>query len=66
MFTGMDFKGKFGLIDFDPSLIEQWEKPKELKRVWNLAIMSCLFGNQITWEELDSYKKDYTKGKEFR
>lgn len=42
MFCGYDAKAKWGLIDYDPSLIERWEKPKELNRIWNLAILSGL------------------------
>lgn len=66
MFVGFDAKSKFGLIDFDPSLIEMWEKPKELRRVWNLAIMSSLSGGQLNWDDIKEFKMDHTKGKEFK
>lgn len=45
MFAGYDAKAKYGLINYDSTLIEMWEKPKELRRVWNLAIMSTLMSN---------------------
>jgi hypothetical protein len=66
MFCGYDAKAKFGLIDYDASLIEMWEKPKELRRVWNLAVMSALNNEQISWEDLSDFKKPYTEGKEFK
>jgi len=53
MFCGYDAKAKWGLIDYDPSLIEQWEKPKELNRVWVLAILSGLKSGQISWDDVE-------------
>lgn len=66
MFAGMDAKRLFGMIDYDPSLIEQWEKPKELHRIWTLAVMSSLIGGNVRWEELEPYRKKYTEGKEYK
>ena len=66
MFSGMDAKQKFGLIDYDPSLIEQWERPKELHRMWNLSVMSTLMAGNIKWEELEPYRRKYTEGKEYK
>jgi hypothetical protein len=52
MFTGYDAKAKFGMINYDPSLIEMWEKPKELRRVWNLAVMSAVLSSQVSWDDI--------------
>jgi hypothetical protein len=66
MFAGMDSKRLYGMIDYDPCLIERFEKPKELHRIWNLAVMSALQAGQLPWEDLASFKKPYTEGKEFK
>ena len=66
MFCGYDAKAKWGMIDYDPSLIERWERPKELHRVWILSIMSGIKSGQIPWEDISQYRKPYTEGKDFR
>jgi hypothetical protein len=42
-------------------LLKTWEKPKKLKRTWNFAVMSAVFNNQLTWEELEPYRKNHHK-----
>jgi hypothetical protein len=46
-------------------LIERYEKPKELKRMWNLAVISALYSRKLSWEELKMYRVDYSKSGEF-
>jgi len=53
------------MIDLDAALIERYEKPKELKRMWNLAVISALAEKKLSWEEIAQYRVDYTKSGEF-
>jgi len=41
------------MIDLDAALIERYEKPKELKRMWNLAVISALAEKKLSWEEIE-------------
>ena len=50
----------YGYIQFEPSLIEIWEKPERAKKSWNLAIMSAIKNKYLTWEDIEPYRKDYT------
>jgi len=61
MFAGMDMKRTFGIVDFNIGLIQKWEKPKELKRMWNLAIISGINSGQISWDDIKEFKKDFTQ-----
>jgi hypothetical protein len=66
MFAGYDVKPKFGLVDFHIGLVQKWEKPKELKRIWNLSIIHAVNANQISWAELGEFKKDFRQGAEYK
>jgi len=46
-------------------LIERYEKPKELTRMWNLAVIAALYSKKLSWEEIKMYRVDYSKSKEF-
>lgn len=56
---------KWGLINLDPDLVERWEKKEKLRKTWNLAIMSLITSKLVTWEEMESYRKPYTKSKDY-
>lgn len=68
MFYCYDNNKRYGLIDYDPSLIAQWEKnSRKLKRTWNLAVMAALSDKSITFNQLEIYrKKDFKKSKSWR
>ena len=66
LFTCYDAKVKWGLINIDPGLIERWEKKEKLKKTWNLAIMSSITGKLVTWEQMEAYRKPYTKSKYYK
>ena len=55
----------YGLIDYDPSLIQKWERnDKNLRRTWNLAILSAINEKDITYDDLEVYrKKDFRQSK---
>ena len=71
MFTCNDSSLKWGRLDYNTNLIQRWEKPRNLNRQWNLALMSLLYDRviEIDIEDLEShfkrsaaYKKMYGKG----
>jgi hypothetical protein len=66
MFTCHGSKQKYGFVPFHLGLIEQWEKPKDAKRQWDISIMSCLVNGAITWDDLKKYKKTYRDGRAFK
>ncbi len=54
MFYCYDNNKLYGLIDYDPALIEKWERTqRNLKRTWNLAIMSALNEGVITFNDIE-------------
>ena len=65
MFYCYDNNKLYGLIDYDPSLIQRWERnEKNLKRTWNLAILSAINEKDITYDDLEVYrKKDFRQSK---
>ena len=65
LFTCYDGKTKHGMFDLDTALIERYEKPKELKRMWNLALISALAEKKLKWEEIEQYRVDYSKSGQF-
>ena len=66
MFYCHDQSKKFGLVEYYPSLVQHLERnPRQLKRTWNLAILTALSNKQISFEELKGYEKDYQKGKKW-
>ena len=66
LFTCYDAKVKYGMIELDAALIERYEKPNKLRRVWNLAVMSCLYNKTLTWDEMEQYRIPYTKSKKYQ
>ena len=64
-FTCHGSHNKYGGIDFDFGLIEKWEKPKEIKRQWDQVVMAAIYNKDLTWDEMETYRKDYTKSKTF-
>ena len=56
---------KWGLVNFDGTLIESWEKPKNLHRQWNMACMSFVFNQFLKTGELKG-TIDYKKSKEYK
>ncbi len=61
LFTCFDSVQSWGSNPIDHELLQTWEKPKKLKRTWNFAVMSAVFNNQLTWEELEPYRKNHHK-----
>jgi len=57
---------KYGMIELDAALIERYEKPSKLRRVWSLAVMSCLYNKTLTWEEMEQYRIPYTRSKKYQ
>lgn len=60
MFTCHGSWVQWGTVDYDHGLIERWEKPKALKRTWNLAMMYLLQNKTVKIENLNigsNYKK---------
>jgi len=60
----------WGNVNFDGSLIEMHEKPKDLHRQWNMACMSWMYNNflkkgkltgAMDYKETKEYKKLYAK-----
>ena len=69
-FTCYDMWVKWGIVNFDGSLIEMHEKPKDLHRQWMMACMSWMYNNYlktgkltgaIDYKESREYKKLYAK-----
>lgn len=65
MFTCYDMYNKWGVYNFDGALLERWERPKELKRTWMMACMSCMFNfrTSFTWRP---GMLDYKQSKEYK
>ena len=68
MFYCYDNNKRYGLIDYDPTLIQYWERTnRKLKRTWNMAIMAAISDNKVSWQDLEPYrKKDFRKGKKWK
>ena len=66
LFTCYDARMKYGMIELDAALIERYEKPSKLRRVWSLAVMSCLYNKTLTWEEMEQYRIPYTRSKKYQ
>ena len=68
MFYCYDNNKLYGLIDYDPTLIQRWERnPKNLKKTWNLAVMAAVSDKAITFDDLEGYRrKDFRKGSVWR
>ncbi len=49
----------FGQPDFNSTLIEYHEKPKNLKRTWNLAILTAFLGSGRDYDALISHRIPY-------
>eukprot|EP00347_Sterkiella_histriomuscorum_P012615 403367889 len=69
------FQAKYGMFycqdnskrdiypDYSPTIIQMFEKSqKQMKRTWSMAIMAALVDNTITFEDLQKYENNYTKG----
>jgi len=52
MFTCHGSWVQWGTIDYDPGLMERWERPKALNRSWNLALMFLIYNRTIKIENL--------------
>ena len=48
LFTCYDMHKLWGIYKFDSSLIERWEKPRELHKQWALGLMSCVYNKRLT------------------
>ena len=55
----------WGNVNFDGSLIESIEKPRDLLRQWNMACMSYLFAQYIKNGKLTG-AVDYKETKEYK
>jgi hypothetical protein len=66
LFTCYDARAKYGMINLDAALIERYEKPRELKRMWNLAVISALYTKQLSWENIKQYRVGYASSGEFK
>lgn len=71
-FTCYDMWVKWGTVNFDGSLIEKFEKPKDLHRQWNLACLSWMYNyyikkgeliGGINYQQSKEYKKLYANNK---
>lgn len=69
-FTCYDMWVKWGTVNFDSSLIEMHEKPRDLHRQWMMACLSWMYNyylktgrlaGGISYKESKEYKKMYAK-----
>eukprot|EP00347_Sterkiella_histriomuscorum_P004744 403359274 len=66
MFYCYDNNKRYGLIDFDPELINRWERSsKNVQRTWSLAVMSAISEGTLSFEDIKQYKIDFTKWKKW-
>ena len=56
---------KWGTVNYDGSLIEKWEKPRDLHRQWMLACMSWIYNNYLKTGEIKG-AIDYKQSKEYK
>lgn len=54
------------MVDYNVDLVQRFERAKELRKQWNISIMACLLNKVINLKDLDSYRKDYKKGKAYQ
>jgi hypothetical protein len=66
MFTCSNAPRIFGELDYEVGLIERIEK-RNLKRIWNIALMSAVFNKDINWDTMyDTYRIKYTETKAYK
>lgn len=65
LFTCYDMWVKWGTVNFDGSLIEMHEKPRDLHRQWMMAAMSWMYNNYLKTGKL-SGAIDYKESKEYK
>ena len=62
MFYCYDNSMRYGLIDYDPSLISHWERSRvKLKKTWNMAVMAAISDRRITYFDLKIYEQKFKK-----
>ncbi|CDW75006.1 UNKNOWN [Stylonychia lemnae] len=67
MFYCYDNNKNYGMIDYDPELIQRWEKtPRQLKRTWTMAVMSAVSDGSISWEDIKCYRVRFEDTKRWR
>lgn len=66
MFSCHDSKQRYNDVPFEITLIEMWEKPNQIKNQWDVAVMTGIYNDDMTHDDIAFYRKDYRQSKAWK